>query len=308
MNYVIYRYTFPSGVHFGEHSLVTSGETFLADTLFSALCQEAVKRGEDTLNQLVLLAKEGKIQISDAFPYVGDVYLLPKPVLYIEGNNEKGNSILKKKFKKLTYVPESALSDFVCGHFSFESVPDLGANIIHETRAQVNLRGEEEAVPYRVGICRFREGSGLYILAGFADTGSERLFENLQCALSFTGIGGERSSGLGRFSVEMADVPKQLVKRLQNAGRVHMTLSVALPKDEEMEEALQGAHFMVLKRSGFVASDHYADTFRRKKDLYVFQAGSCFEKTFGGDVYDVSSGGAHPVYRYAKPMMLGVIE
>ena len=45
---------------------------------------------------------------------------------------------------------------------------------------------------------------------------------------------------------------------------------------------------------------------RRKKDLYVFNSGSTFTEKFEGDICDVSSGGAHPVYRYAKPLWLGV--
>ena len=45
---------------------------------------------------------------------------------------------------------------------------------------------------------------------------------------------------------------------------------------------------------------------QKKKDLYVFRAGSCFVHPFAGDIYDVSDGGSHPVYRYARAMFLGV--
>lgn len=37
-----------------------------------------------------------------------------------------------------------------------------------------------------------------------------------------------------------------------------------------------------------------------------FSAGSTFTKDFLGDVYDVSNNGRHSVYRYAKPMLMGV--
>ena len=56
----------------------------------------------------------------------------------------------------------------------------------------------------------------------------------------------------------------------------------------------------------FVASSDYAEEWRKKKDLYVFTAGSCFVNCFAGDIYDVSEGGKHPVYRYAKPIFMGV--
>lgn len=86
-----------------------------------------------------------------------------------------------------------------------------------------------------------------------------------------------------------------------------MTLSVSLPREEELETALAGAEYLLLKRSGFVASERYAPEQMRKKDLYVFQAGSCFPEKFHGDIYDVSDTcGRHPVYRYAKPMWMEV--
>ena len=50
----------------------------------------------------------------------------------------------------------------------------------------------------------------------------------------------------------------------------------------------------------------YAEEYRRKRDLYVFAAGSCFKNEFEGDIYDVTNGGSHPVYRYAKPLFMGV--
>ena len=73
-----------------------------------------------------------------------------------------------------------------------------------------------------------------------------------------------------------------------------------------MENALQQASYQIIKRSGFVASYAYADDFCRKNDLYVMNAGSCFAQQYQGDIYDVSSGGSHAVYRYAQPMFLEV--
>ena len=44
----------------------------------------------------------------------------------------------------------------------------------------------------------------------------------------------------------------------------------------------------------------------KKKELYSFKAGSCFSHKFDGHIFDLSEGGNHPVYRYAKPLMMGV--
>ena len=81
-----------------------------------------------------------------------------------------------------------------------------------------------------------------------------------------------------------------------------MSLTSALPMDEEWPELLIDAKYQLRKRSGFIASDSYAQEQRKKKDMYLFSSGSCFTKRFSGDVYDVSDGGSHPVYRYAKPI------
>lgn len=46
----IYRLHFTGGVHFGEGTLESSARTFRADTLFSALCLEALKAGSSAIS------------------------------------------------------------------------------------------------------------------------------------------------------------------------------------------------------------------------------------------------------------------
>ena len=91
----------------------------------------------------------------------------------------------------------------------------------------------------------------------------------------------------------------------KRTGR-YMLLSTALATDEELESALDGASYLLTKRSGFIASDTYALEARRKRDLFVFASGSCFVNRFSGDIFDVSIGGGHPVYRYAKSLFVEV--
>ena len=89
-------------------------------------------------------------------------------------------------------------------------------------------------------------------------------------------------------------------------GAPAMTLSVAMAPPEQLEQVLEGAQYLLQKRSGFVASPGYAQEPRRKRDFYAFCAGSCFQRRFDGGVFDVGSGGGHPVYRYAAPLWLEV--
>ena len=116
-------------------------------------------------------------------------------------------------------------------------------------------------------------------------------------------------AGLGKFALQSYEVPSYMADRLGKNGEIYMTLSVSLPRDDELENVLETAEYLLCKRSGFVASDKYAGEQRRKRDLYVMKAGSCVKTRYRGAVYDVAEkGGSHSVYRYAKPMFMEVGE
>ena len=169
--------------------------------------------------------------------------------------------------------------------------------------------GIDETKPYRIGTYLFYPGSGLYLIIGYQNEEDRMDMEDCLDALSFSGIGGKRNAGMGRYELQPGKMPQAMLSMLQTKqASKYMLLSAALPTEEEQEEVLTNASFLLEKRSGFVASESYADREMRKKDLYVLKAGSCVEKSFNGDVYDVNSGGSHPVYRYAKPLFLGVVK
>ena len=64
MEYIGYKLKFTTAVHFGNGKLEDSGDHPMADTVFSALCHEAV--AIEKLDALVSSVQEGKIAISDA--------------------------------------------------------------------------------------------------------------------------------------------------------------------------------------------------------------------------------------------------
>lgn len=307
MDYKIYKLVFQNGVHFGKSSIENTSYTFQADTLFSSLCVEAVKMGEGLLNQLVEYVKEDKLIFSDAFPYINDEYYLPKPMIYIENKlNGEASENEKKIFKKMEFVPLSGFESYLKGEFSTEEakkIDSLGHGI---TKVSASIRGEKETVPYRIGVYYYNKNAGLYIIVGYEDNGVREFFEGLMEGLSFSGIGGRKNSGLGGFEFYMADIPERLRLRIENPSDKFMTLSVSLPSENELEKVVEKARYLLIKRSGFVASSNYADEQLRKRDIYVFKSGSCFIHKFNGNIYDVSSGGRHSVYRYAKPLFMGV--
>ena len=177
---------------------------------------------------------------------------------------------------------------------------------VHSMKVSVGLRGNEESEPYRVNAFYFSEGNGLYLILAYQELEAVELFKKLLDSLSYSGLGGKRSAGLGRFEYMEHEMPDELKEKLQKKADKYMLLSVALPEDQEMEKILENASYSVLKRSGFVSSETYAEQQRRKRDLYVFDAGSCFEKTFEGRLIEEREGGRHSVFRYEKALFLGV--
>lgn len=307
MDFKLYKLQFQGAVHFGRQNLDESEYSFCADTLFSALCQEAVRMGEETLDKFYHFVKAGQLLFSDAFPYIKDTFFIPKPMKNVEMADYNGNSVARKAYKKLKYIPMELLDTYLQGKYDVLNRHDFEAFGQFEMKSAVSVRGEEETVPYRIGTYSYRQGNGLYIIVGFQEEEMRKLTEQLLENLSFSGIGGKRAAGFGRFGLLFGKMPDDFRKRLQGTGERYMSLSVSLPKEEELDAALNGAEYLLLKRSGFVASDKYAPEQMRKKDLYVFKAGSCFLERFYGDIYDVSHKCAkHPVYRYAKPMLMEV--
>lgn len=299
MNYKICKLEFNAPVHFGNGALSDSGKSFCADTLFSALYLEALKIGQ--AEELYRRVAAGTLLMSDAFPYVQEEYYLPKPMIYIEPK-DAGDSIQKKRFKKLQYIPVSMLHEYLEG-----VMPESGWELdeLGEESSQVMaaVRREEDTLPFVVGNFRFSKGCGLYCVLACESDADQYLAEDLLMNLSFTGIGGKRSGGKGRFDFKYGRNTAELEKLLgKKANGRSLLLSTALPKEEELTEALEGSSYLLQKRSGFVLSETYAPEQRKKRDLFTMQAGSCFQHRFEGDIYDVSMGGAHPVYRYAKAM------
>ena len=231
--------------------------------------------------KLVEKVKQNKLKISDAFPYIGDYFYLPKPMVFVKHQVDN-----YKLFKKIKYVPHDVMDCFLEGTLYPEDEIESFLLGTSSVRAQVSVGND----PFQVGIFTFYDDAGLYIIVEHEDDYIFELFEKLQ----YTGIGGKRSSGLGRFSFEVQEC-FQLPK-----GDKKILLNSAMAKQEELENALQGASYLLQKRSGFIHQSRY-----KKQNFYTFKAGSAFENEFKGDVFDVGHD-EHPVYRYAVAMFMGV--
>ena len=307
------KLSFLAPVHFGNGRLSDNSINCDAAMLFSALYIEALNDG--CSKELYIAATEGNLTISDAFPFIDDVFYLPKPMTPLETipggkavRTNKNDSLVKKAFKKLSFVPASYYNTYFAGDLDPFSILD-GLNLGEAAvQTKVNLTNEEKpAEPYHVGSFSFHENAGLYFLVD----GTYEI-EPLLKQLQYSGLGGERSSGYGRFFYSISDInPLEQVKTSgADPSGLHgwVLLASAAPKiNETTDTLLDGASYNLVRKSGFVQSQSHSSNPQKKRDFYTFAAGSFFNHKFDGAIYDVNTTpNAHPVYRYARAMWLEV--
>lgn len=293
MTYKIYKMTFQSA-HFGDGMLDFSNISFSADRLFSALVLEAIK--QDKLDEWLVLSAQEDFVLTDAFPITGKQLFLPKAIGYPLSNQiDNTNLSLEeqrrsaKRAKKLSYLSLSDYPAFLSGQLPQE------IDVATHDYVQKNQPSESGAL-YQVGVRHFH--MSLYVIAT-----PSQLFDQLMMSLQYSGLGGKRSSGYGRFDLEILALPSELDGRLTTQeNSVVMTLTTALPVDEDLEIAMENGKYLLKKSSGFAFSESQKNLLR-KQDLYKFQAGSTFSKTFKGQIVDVRPVGfEHPVWNFAKPL------
>ena len=307
MQYKVFKLAFKTSVHFGDGGLTKSRNTLCADTIFSALCIEALKQG--CLDELVQAVKEDRLLISDGLPFIGDRLYIPKPYLQLNIDHD-GDSVMKKSLKKLAYIPVDQLDAYLQGMLAVNEEEEcfrkcFGTYSLIEKAAIIE---EDDAKPYAVSIFTYKEDSGLYICVGYERDDDYYMLSDLLESLSYTGIGGRRSSGYGRFELKMGKMSETFKKRLDSDKyNTYISLSAALPTEEELEKVLENASYQLIRRGGFIDSTTYADNYQKRKEVYLMTAGSSFETSFQGELLDVSDYGAHPVYKYAKAMLMGVM-
>lgn len=311
MRYSIWRMSFSTPVHFGScrggKSLNQTEICLRSDTLFSALCLEAQKLGR--LEELVGYAREGKLLLSDGLPWRRGEWYLPKPIVHLNptgGTRQDGD---RKAFSRLRYIPCNRFDEYLRG-LSGANVDAAGMSVefgLRQMTTRASISGLPETMPYDVEVFRFFPDCGLYCISECQDQSQEALLEVLLQNLGHTGVGGKKSSGLGKFSTSREPVPESLINSLSDVeAPFQMLLGTALPTAEEMGSALEDGFYSLIRRGGFVESESYSDRPAKKRVTYAFAAGSCLKKRFGGELTDVRLGGAHPVWRNGRTLFVGV--
>ena len=218
--------------------------------------------------------------------------------------------------KKLAWIPVRSFSDFwrsIAGEASYQPQPDAFGTLAGRTQAAVS--DETDAVPYQVGAYRFFPDCGLYVLVGCGERHQLDYCAELFTVLGLSGIGGKTSVGYGRFTVEeqirLDDSDDSQLVFLQHAladasASYQLLLTTSLPRDDELEQTMQHAQYRLIRRSGFIQSNTFnAEPFKKQTQYYLAAGATCTQR-YHGDLYTVAESGNHPVYRYSKPMFLGV--
>lgn len=331
MHYYLYKLNFQTPVHFGADLAGIGVEKAVlschADTLFSAICHEVLHLyGETELENWVKMAQDEQFLISDLFPYNKEDLYLPKPCYVREEKDEfksckefEASSIDKKRMKKLKFIPIHDWDVYNEYLFSMEkkfepSKPDFFEEILTPKVSLPRDKGDNKL--YSVGAYSFDDEAGLYFIASFNEEQKANTFNKIIESLGYSGIGGERSSGYGKFIVNVCklehkgdkndpDLLLDILTRKDN--KFFVSLSVISPKDEELsDDTLDNSFYMLVSRKGFVSSANYSKTPVKRKPVVMFNTGSCFSKKLKGQILDVSKDGNHPVYRYGKAMMVGI--
>ena len=331
MQYKIFKLRFETPIHFGSEKVGTSLENTQvichSDTLFSAMCQEILKiYDEIKLLDFVDMVDDGELLFSSLLPYKDNNIFLPKPCLLLnrETVNEEvsSSSVKKKKMKKLEYISINDFQkylDFLKTGNDFVYDEEEYKICKSETTAKVSLsRDSDKNNIYYVGGTYFKENCGLYVIVAYNNDEQVDFFENILTSLSYSGIGGKRSSGYGKFEIvdEMypdsevgLDEEKLIYELLEADGDYQEALSVVSPNDNELESNdFDNAFYQLIDRNGFVYSTTYTDenTLVKRKSLSMFKEGSCFPFEIKGEIKDVSDNGNHSVYKNGKMLKIGV--
>ncbi len=339
---VIYKLTFLSPAHFGEDSsgLDRSIEFVHSDTLFSAVCyswaflfgsaaleQELIKPGLNENTPTLLL--------SSAFIFTKATYYLPSPMLELTEQDKarlKDIPELAKAFKESRFLPDYLWRRLASGKELFDNPPQALEELkaykksykMHEQPRNYIPRYSGETTPYYCSSVTYPKGHGLYFLARFQSEAIKKKFETCLAYLQDSGLGGERSSGYGRFKWEI-DEKKNLLNLLNNAqsevtaGYILLSLAspASLPTQNEGKFLKDWRYELIWRRGFALPLDRVGQGETRKKNLLMLTEGSTLANLTQpkGKLHNVTNDdrkNGHSIYRsglaYTWPYIASKVE
>lgn len=184
-------------------------------------------------------------------------------------------------------------------------------NFYHTGLIQFAWQPQENDETEAWGNTGTRNQAGLYFLVEFPETSPEQEADLKQALaiLGEEGIGGERSSGAGRFTVlawEALPAHWQTVVTF-DGGNHHSLVSLFWDKNLKPDWLGASARYAIQERGGWIASPFSGRQLRRQM-VRMFAEGSVFPNKPGGELANVTPSGftKHSVYRSGLAISLPV--
>lgn len=289
------KLNFKSPVHLGEEGLGMEEASLVlhSDTLYCALYS--------AWQELFTIEGELPVRLSSAYPYVENTFYFPKPGLPAPGfeDLEKRN-LYAKDVKRASFIDLDTFQSWINGKaIDFERVKESNNQLSKKVNSTIRPRVTLDRITCNSGLYYIGEvhydGScdcGLYYLAE-ADTENWGRLQKVMVYLGEVGIGGEKSSGYGRFIPSFID---NFQPPFAEEGDRYLTLSLLLPGDRD--EAKQAYSYRLIRRGGWSM-----DTPHLK--VHMFTEGSIFSAPVEGKIAIVADVG-HPVFRCGRSFLVKV--
>ena len=274
-------------------------------------------------------------RISSTFIYreVGQdkntIYYLPRPLKF-PANYPDDDLAFFKSYKKLSYLPLEVWQRWYQGEgFKQSDVDELKeygkAGDSHGDLKKLGTFEYSKAfkidkVPkiavdrvttatnlYHTGFVQFdwkKNPAGLYFILQLSPE-REKLADKLQAAfhlLGEEGLGGERSSGAGRFQIDWLELPETWQEVVKFADGNHHTL-ISLFWDTITTDFLNQASYEIQERGGWIVENQL-----RRQMVRMFSEGSVFQTPTQGKLVDVTPKAfkKHRVYRSGISLSLKI--
>jgi CRISPR-associated protein Csm4 len=314
------HFTSPLHLSKGREQYDKSAELLHSDTLCAALFHSAIQLGASEDDVLEMFSQ---VRITSAFPFEGDNYFFPKPMMALPFEM-KGIEKEKqgKPFKKIQYLSkywfEKAINGENAGiekeHLSdkkYLSEVPVGVIMKKNVTQRVSIAPDytDDAKPYFVERVYFGEKAGLYILVNWLGDKHRNLFKQAFRLLGDLGIGTDKSTGNGYFVPEF----DQVTLRIPDTPTHQVSLGMFLPAEGEVDrDTASKSAWALSKRGGYMAGAPRQDHISlRKRSVFMFDPGSVFPaKPMHGKIIDLRpdwNGLDYPVWRDGRPLFVSVI-
>lgn len=305
----------------GKENYDFSASQLHSDTLSAALVAMKARYGNaENLEEFI-----DSFTISSAFPYMDNLFFLPRPLGKVDVVfNDCDEYISRKKLKSIKFIEQGLWKKLVSGKQVVASIQQLKdgfllddssdfkqpyKSCVHQ-RVTIPRAEGQDAEPFFFDWTFFQKEAGLYCLTDATGNKLEELVELFRW-LGENGIGTDKNIGGGKFSVETQAF---IMDEMADAnGR--MLLSLYIPTEEELKTSinLESSKYELCLRGGYIAGSQENDFWHlRKKSIYMFNVGSIFScsTALKGKIVDLrpdySDDRMHPVYRSGKPFVVPV--